>query len=350
MNKFQKIKLYAGTHKLVSAIIILVILYGGYYIYQKMTSTAGVTKYVTATVQKGTIISTLSGSGSVSAFNQIDIKPKVSADVVSVKVTSGQTVKAGDLLIALDATDAAKAERDASVAVETAQLSYDKLVAPPDALSALQSQDSVTKAQQSKASATTDLQKSYDDGFNNVSNAFLQLPNIMTGLNNLLYTTNNSLGGTIGQQNIDYYMSYAQMNETVSGKAQSFRNDVDTKYQLARSSYDQAFAAYKAASRSSDTATVEALISQTYDTVKKLADAVKSANNLVQLYEDQSTLRNQPYKPIADTHLSTLSGYTASTNSFLSNLLNSTTAIQSDKTSIANADITIQESNLSLQK
>jgi hypothetical protein len=55
-----------------------------------------------------------------------------------------------------------------------------------------------------KEKARDDLKKAYDDGFNNVSNAFLNLPTLMSGLHDILFNTDKSLSGS-NQQNIDYY-------------------------------------------------------------------------------------------------------------------------------------------------
>ncbi|MCX6739240.1 MAG: HlyD family efflux transporter periplasmic adaptor subunit [Candidatus Parcubacteria bacterium] len=347
---FEKIRSFAKTNKKTTYAILLVLIIGGYYGYKKMTDTSGETRYVMAEATKGTLISSVTGSGQVSATNEVEIKPKVSGDLVSINVKSGQTVQSGALLASLDATDALKAVRDAEVNLETAQLTYEKLVAPNDALSELQWENTLAKAKESKSSAEENLKKAYDDGFNDVSNAFLDLPTIMTGMNDLLYGMDRTLGGSVGQQNVDYYASYAQMNETVIGKAEQYKQDVNAKYADAKTSYDQTFLSYKKASRSSDTDTIEVLITQSYETTKKIADTVKSANNLLQLYKDQSVAKNITPKTMVDTHLATLSSYTAKTNSYLTSLLSSTNSITSNKTSIINATRTISENELSFQK
>ncbi|MCK9352257.1 MAG: biotin/lipoyl-binding protein, partial [Candidatus Pacebacteria bacterium] len=352
-SSFQKIKTFARTHKKTMWFVLIIVVIAGYYGFKKATDTSMQPRYVMAAVTKGTLISSVTGSGQVSASNQIDIKPKVSGDIVSISVKSGQTVKAGDIIARLDSTDAQKAVRDAQVSVETAQLSYQKLIAPNDALSELQWQNTLDKAKESKQSNEDDLQKTYDDGFNNVSNAFLQLPSIMTGLDQLLFNEDNSLGGTIGQENVDYYASYAKMNETDStnSKADQYAAEVKANYRAARTAYDANFQQYKNTSRTTSSVTdIEKLIVQTYETTKKIADTVKSANNLIQYYKDQSALRNTTAKPLADTHLSTLSSYTSQTNSYLTNLLNSTNSITADKIAITNANRTIAENTLSFQK
>jgi HlyD family secretion protein len=347
---FQKIRIFVKAHKKTTALLFIILAYGGYYGYKKMTDTSTETRYVTAAVTKGTLISSVSGSGQVSSSNQIEIKPKVSGDIVSILVKSGQTVKAGDVVARLDATEAQKTVRDAEVNLETAKLSYEKLVAPNDALSTLQWQNTLAKAKESKQTAEDNLQKAYDDGFNNVSNAFLELPGIMTGLKETLFNSDTSLGGTIGQQNIDYYASYAKMYETENSKADQYTAEVKANYQAARESYDANFITYKNTSRNSDIGEIEALIVQTYETAKKIADTVKSANNLIQYYKDQSALRDVDSKPLADTHLATLGTYTSKTNSYLSSLLNSTNGISTNKNTIVNSTRTIAENELSFQK
>jgi HlyD family secretion protein len=352
-NIFQKIRTYVRIHKKMSIFILLVVAYGGYYIYENLTDTSGETRYTMSAVTKGTLISSVSGSGQVSASNQIDIKPKVSGDIVSMNVKAGQTVKTGEVIARLDATDAQKAVRDAQVAVETAQLTYQKLIAPNDALSTLQWQNTIAKANESKQSNQDALQKAYDDGFNTVSNAFLQLPGIMTGLDQVIFNADNSLGGTTGQQNIDYYASYAKANEAsaMNSKAGQYETEVKTNYQKARTHFDANFQLYKNTSRSASNITdIENLINQTYSTTKDISDTIKSVNDLIQYYKDQSALRNVDTKPLADTHLSTLNSYTSQTNSYLTSLLSATTHITNDKTAITNADRTIAENTLSFQK
>lgn len=76
------------------------------------------------------------------------------------------------------------------------------------------------------------------------------------------------------------------------GVALRFKDDVYVKYRAAREAYDKNFTDYKSASRFSDQKTIEQLISQTYDTTKLIAEAVKSTNNLIQFYQDKLTERN----------------------------------------------------------
>lgn len=131
---WQKIK----AHKKLSIFILLVILGAGYYIYRARTNVPAPTQYILGTVDRGTLTVSVSGSGQVSASNQVDVKPQVSGAVTSVKVTEGQTVKIGQILATLDATDAYKTVRDASLSLDSAKISLAKLVQPADNLSTIQ--------------------------------------------------------------------------------------------------------------------------------------------------------------------------------------------------------------------
>ncbi|MFH0852660.1 MAG: efflux RND transporter periplasmic adaptor subunit [bacterium] len=342
-SMLKKIFLLAKKHKFLTVIIVLAATAGGYFAYNSLIKTGAQTSYVLAAVQKGTLVSSISGSGQVSASNQIDIKPKASGDVTFVGVTNGQEVKAGTIIARLDSQDALKAIRDAQVNLDSARLSLAKLNQPADALSLMQAENALSDAQQSRQKTDDDLQRSYDDGFNTASNAFLDLPTIMTGLQTVLF--DDSI--TTYVSNIDYYADAAKVYDE---KANQYRNQANSVYQKARTEYDQNFEDYKSASRFSDTQTIESLISQTYDTTKDIAEAIKSANNLIQFYED--TLRLHDLKPqvTADTQLTTLGGYTGKTNSHLGNLLSSKTGIQNSKNSLQNADRSIIEKTASLEK
>lgn len=343
MNHFiqrsvQKIK----QNKLLAVGILLVLIVGGYFGYQKFFASSASTRYVLAQVEKGTLVVSVSGTGQVSSSNQVDLKTKAAGDVIAVNVKAGQEVKAGASLVQLNTREAYKAIRDAETNLETARLNLAKLQAPTDTLSLLQSENSLAQAKESKSTAQDALVKAYDDGFNNVANAFLDLPTVMTGLQDVL------LGKTLsvtGQWNLDYYSSAAV---SFDERATQYRNDAFDKYQAARQKYDVALQDYKTTTRFSDKATIEALINETYDTTRSIAESVKSATNLVQFYKDILTAHDQKPSSTADTHLTGLTTYTSKTNTLLLNMLSAQSSIKSDKEAIVNADRSIAEKTESL--
>lgn len=330
-----------GKYKFPLIILVLALIGGGYYYYKNNQTSDTTVQYVTGEVTKGDLIVSVSTTGQVSALDQIDLKPKTSGDLVKVAVTSGQKVKKGDLIAQIDNRDALKTIRDAETSLVSAQLSLEKLKQPADELTILQSENSLTNAKEQKTQAEADLVKSYDDGFNTVANAFLDLPNVITGLQNILLssTMNNN------QWNKDYWIDSAKNydEKIIQLGDQSYQS-----YLKARAAYDANFNDYKAASRSSSTDTIDSLINETYDTTKVMAGAVKDTTNFLQYYQDILTARNQKVNSQTSSYLTDLNNYTSKTNSHLLSLFSIRDSIQNNRSSITSADRTIAEKTASL--
>lgn len=329
--------------KITSVIIALLLLGGGYYGYRKITIPSAETHYVLAVVQKSTLITSVSGTGQIAVSNQVEVKSKVSGDIIAVPVENGQAVKAGTVLARLDAKDAQKAVRDAAANLESAKIALAKLKQPADAYSILQAENSLEQANETKRKTEDDLNKLYDDGYIAVANAFLDFPTIMTGLQDILLSSN--FGNN--QWNMDYYAGIARIYDE---KIDTFRDDAFASYKSARVAYDANFIDYKKLSRSDDSGTIEAQVAQTHDTAKLISDAVKSANNLIQFYRDKLTERNLKPQALSDTHLVSLNGFTGKTNTHITNLLNITNGITNDNSDIINAERVIKEKTESLVK
>jgi len=328
--------------KLLSGICFLVVASGGFYGYQAINGKEGDTQYKTANVSKGTIIQSISGAGAVSSLNQVDIKPKASGDVTWVYVKEGKEVKKGTLLFSIDASDATKSVASADIALATAKLDLEELLSPPDALTLLKAENALADAKSSKQKAEDNLDKAYEDGLNDITNIFFDLPDIMSDLDDILF---DSDFGT-SQWNIDWYKDAVfNYDDNVS----YYRDTAYNNYQKARTNYDANFKNYKDTSRYSDTQTIENLIYETYETTKSIAETVKDMLNLVDFVKDTLTKTDANVPAKISTHQKTLQSYISSTNKLVSSPLAAKRAIEDAKTAIAKADITIQEKELSLE-
>ncbi|MCX6328193.1 MAG: biotin/lipoyl-binding protein [Bacteroidia bacterium] len=109
--------------KIIVVIGLITIVLAGYFGYKAFTNQNKETRYVLTQVKKGDISVSISGSGQISASNQVTLQPKASGNLVYLGIKNGQFVKAGTLLAKIDATDAQKTIRDAELSLESAQLS-----------------------------------------------------------------------------------------------------------------------------------------------------------------------------------------------------------------------------------
>lgn len=343
MNKFFN---YLRTHKIISVLILIVLIGGGYWSYQKFFNSAETVRYLTAKAEKGVLTSSISGTGQVEAESQVDIKAEASGKIINISTKVGQEVKSGQLLVTIDPTEALKSVRDAEVNLRSAQISYEKLVAPATELEILQAENSLLSSKESLYQTQDNLAKYYEDGFNTVSNAFLELPGLISDMEDMIFDNDFEKY----QPNIDWYLnqglSYDSDNQN---KIREYRQDVLDAYELARTKYDENFEDYKNTSRNSATSTISNLIWQTYETVKALADTVKNMNNYIDYIQD--AMSQTDYKvsipTLMNTHQSSLDTYTGKTNSHLSSLLQIKNSIESAKTSIESTSRTIKEKEIS---
>ncbi|KKS04066.1 MAG: Efflux transporter, RND family, MFP subunit [Candidatus Nomurabacteria bacterium GW2011_GWC2_41_8] len=327
-KRLNKIKSHVIAHKTISVVVLIIIISISYWSYKKITDTSGDIRYITAKVQRGTIISSVSGSGQVSASNQIDIKAKVSGEVVYIAAQDGQKVGTGAFIAKLDDKDAQKSVRDAEVNLESAKIALEKL-----------------KIQKSNENMNADLAKSYDDGFSAVLNVFLDLPGIMTGLNDMFF---KSSAGTQQQWNIDWYEG--QVGNGDHDQAVVLKQNFIDSYNKAKTAYDANLEKYKVVSRISDNPTIEALILQTYDTVKLISDAIKNGNNFIDFINSSIQKNDADTPAIITAHKASLNTYTSKTNTHIVNLLSAKTSIKNYKDAFPNSGLDIQSAELSVKQ
>lgn len=332
---------WAKRHRFAMAFALLAVGIAGWALWPAAPEE---TRYSVATAEKATIVTTVSGSGQIAASTQVSLKAKTSGEVVYVGAKVGDVVKQGALIVQLNASDAQKAVRDAQISLEGARLSLQKIERAADELTVTQYRNNLARAQENEVGARADLQKAYEDGYTAVSNAFLDLPDIISGLQETLYTISPQLS-----QNEEPIEFYRGATERFDSRVTEFRDDAAQKYQTARNAYDAAFLLFKSTPRTASSEDIEHLISQSYDAAKDLSDAVRSANNLIQFYKDTLTENNITPKSFANTQLSTLSGYTGKMNTHVSALLSAQSGIVKAKQSVLDAKRSVEESQGALR-
>ncbi len=318
---FIRTKKFAFAHKFISGVALLVILGGGWFVVSAATHSPTETRYVLGTVKKGTVVSSISASGQVSASRQIDLKPEVSGTITYVAVKAGQTVGKGALIAQIDSSDAQKTLRDAKNNLETAELALEKLQKPATGLTLTQAQNAVSSVQDA-------LAKTYVDSENDIVDSFLALPDIMSALQDIVIGTGASHGS---QWNIDYYRD---ATAAYDNNGLTYRDDAYSTYKAAKDSYDQVLAEYKLMAINPDNATVEKMAIDTNAMLKNISAAVKSSNSFLQFYKNILTTHNQVIPSVPSAALTTLASQITTISSKLSNLTSDTTSIKSGKQSI----------------
>ena len=322
----QKIKTLVKAHKAISIGAILVIAVLTYWVYGKFTDTSGVTRYVLAVVQKATVTVSVSGTGQVSASNQVDVKAKVSGDLVWVGAKVGEEVAAGRALASLDDTDARKAVTDAELDLAEARLQFEKSTA--------QAPIDYQRKLESLQKGRDDLATEYKNIFGTVSKTFLDLPSLVTGIEGVLFGKNYDANG--GRWNTSYYRN---LFEDKDGDLVGTLADIaERDYKTARSAYDKSFMDFKAVTVTAERALLEQLMAETIVTTEAVAQAAKSEINLLDTVVDISGKRNLKVNAVTTSLQSDLKSYLGTANSHVNELSAQANGVKTAKESIVNTE------------
>lgn len=312
-----KIRGLIKAHKFWSLAVVLAVAVGAYGIYKSASTADAGPQYAIARVHTGTITQTVTGTGQVSAARQLDITSEVSGTIETIPIKVGQTVRAGQLLATIDDDDAADS-------LESAKIAYQKLIQPPTATELGNAENSLTKA--------------YSDGFNSAATAFLDLPDIMTGMKNLLYGQNTFLS----DQQSSYLIS----------SVREYRDTAGRSYDRANNEYGKVLLEYKSLSRSSATSSVEQLLENTYSLTKNAAAALQDAQNAITYI-----MKVQPdyQESLAASAAADVNAWSSTINGAVTNLLSAKNSIESTENSLRDLlagvdELDIQSQLLSLRQ
>lgn len=330
MNKFTE---YVRGHKIRSFLGLFIVIIIGYFLFFKSSKT-GQTQYALAQVTRGSIVTSVSGTGQVSADNQVTVKPKVSGTYIYVNPgLAGKKVAAGTLIAEIDPTTAAQAVRSDQLDLESAQLALEKL--ENDQTNTSQSNsDTLTNAQ-------TALNKAYQDGFNDVASAFIHLPDANNDARLVLYGTSLSSYGC----SPDYCAYDNLVDSTDHESLDSLISSVRDDYKTASDSYNQAFNDYKASSRTADSDSIVSLINETLTASQDLSQAIKDENTMLQTVVsdiDKVTGRSVPSQ--VTNYQTTLTTDLTNVNSQVSTLLDIQNTITTNQQTIDTTNRNISSS------
>jgi RND family efflux transporter MFP subunit len=310
--------------KLLTGIILLLVIGGIYFGYQKLAGEKNGVQYVTAAVEKGTLIVSVSGSGQVAVSDQIDIKPKVSGDVVYVGVETNQEVRPGTLITQLDTRDAEKVVQDAEINLASARTALENL-------------------KNTKRKAEESLTAAYNDGLNILTNTFEDLSPRISDLEKMF--TDSSYDGD--ENDIDYYIRLVRTYSKDSEQLLSYwDNGTEKKYLAAKNQFDRLRSDYFMLTLNSPPKQIETILNQTYDFTQVLLDLVRQGYNLAQKYQTIIETENIIPPISAETtnnHASQLSEFTSLLISRVNSLSSAKQSLKDKKEAVEKADSDIED-------
>jgi len=336
-------------HKIITSVVILLFVVGSIFTFKGLDKNKNETQYITGVVGRGSIISLVSGVGQVSAYNQADIKSETSGKIVSIGVVDGEEVKTGKFLVQIDIKDAKQLVADAEISLETAKIELEDLLNSPDELELLKAENTLLEAYKSKENAENSIIEGYEDAFNKLTNMFLNLPDIVSGLENILYSreiAESESGINNTYDNISIFKNGVKYEDMVI--LNPYITKAENDYTIARNSYDESFGYYKNLTRYSSYEEIEMLLEKTIKTTRYLSDLAKSEINLISYWIDYRYQKNLSIYNMVSQYKSNLGSYTSTVNSYLTSLLSEQRNIKDNEDEVVNAKLNIEELELSL--
>jgi multidrug efflux pump subunit AcrA (membrane-fusion protein) len=339
-----KVGRYVRAHKVLTGIVVIVAVGGGWYWYNGTHTAAAAPRYIVEKATTGTIVATVSGSGQVQAEATIDIKPQVSENVIAIPVRVGQTVRVGQLLVQLDTKTEARALTQAQLQLQSAELSFAKLTEAPATTTLIQNQNTVAQNETTLVNASATLARDYQAGVSTLSGSFVDFQNVMTGLQNFV----NGSDLSKSQNDPDAFVNLMPVYLQTGTKP--YRDSVVSHFASALTAYQQNLLDYHATVRSADPQVLDTLFVQTYHTAQTLGDTVKAVkdflNYVVNNYPANQGLAALP--AVTNTLQTNMGSYTNTVSGDLTSLSGTVTAITADKTAITNAQFALNQASSSL--
>ena len=253
--------------KIFIAILIVFVLVG-YFSFLKFFKKKETTRYVLTQVQRGTILVSVSGSGQISTEDQVDIKPKVSGEIVKIYVEKNQEVKKGQLLFELDREPKERAVRDAQIALKDAE-------------------DNLLKAKDNYEKLKRDLENSKETAFKNALDTLVEsyenLNSLIANLELIFKAKNYSDRET----DLDYYIYFVRSIRTFQGETNPlsyWTEKAEDRFYPLKDNFEILQREYWKLTQDSPREQIKDLLWRTYDFSNSLLDLVRQTSNLISEY------------------------------------------------------------------
>jgi macrolide-specific efflux system membrane fusion protein len=321
------IKGFAAKHKIISILAVVIILGGGYWWYQSAKSTGGINHYVLAEATSGTVITSVAGTGQISASDQIDIKPEVSGKIVYLNIPKGSDVKEGTLLAQIESRDALKAVQSAENDLQGAQLS----------------------TQDISGAAKDDLDLSYSNGLDALTTTLGDLTSMKSDLDNIFLQS--SYNGS--DSDINYYLNFVNFYDDKNKDTSFWTVDAKKKYSDMQKEIDSVELTGWAINKNSQSAQIDNSINDTYVATKTFLDLIRQTSNLVQRYQKISATQSLT-TPIKTATTTTQMTQLSSSLALLVKDVNALSAAKADilakKEAFSKIGVNTQSQNLNIQQ
>ncbi len=303
----------------------------------------------------GTLEVTVDADGSMSSNQSVDLTPRTAGIVTDIIVNEGQSVSAGQVLLALDDYEASLTVNNAELDLESAQLKLDQLKSAADATDRKTAENALSQAQQDEVDVTTDYNENKADDEVTLRNArddleqervnayslsveaFAQLPSTLSVVEDVIKGRDYSAN----QDNINYYHDAANGNSVLEQQAE----DLKEAELEAENTYRDALTIYNDTDVNSDSDQIIALLNTTYAATEQFSVLLKNTDVFLLSLKDHYT-SSQTLPAYLQDHIDSVEAEISTVNPVLTTLSNEVQTLQNLTQDVSDAERAI--SNLDI--
>jgi len=221
-----------GVKKVI--IISIVIVIGGVSIAYFTLGKKGKVEYVTAKVERGQLVQTVSETGTVKSASEIDLNFLNSGKIAKILVKVGDKVKKDHVLAELDYSGLSIKQQEAQANLEIAQAKLAKLLAGASAEEIAVSQANVNQAKVNYDAAVQELEKVKNIVAENIAQAEKTLNDLKAKTDNDVTTYEQAVA--VAQTNLDNIKSTYQ--RSIDNKEEVVLTTLENKLAVAKTALD----------------------------------------------------------------------------------------------------------------
>jgi HlyD family secretion protein len=307
-------------------LIILLII--GYFVYPRIFKKENA-KYVLGEVQRGNLEIKVSGTGEIVPIEEINVKSKVSGEVVNLNVKEGDNVYQGQVLAKIDSRNLEKTIKDQEIliknlelAIESEKLNLQKL-----------------NFQYQNTLRGDDYNKALNQGMSILTDFYSFYPIFIEDLRKIYFYKDFENY----DNNLKYYESY---NPSFAGKSQK----LEFNYNILRTKYIELSDNFKNISVQNEAK--EKIIKDSYNLVLVTYDLVNEGREMIRYLKEDLALKNATHEKenIINNHFQKLTNYLNSLAQYKQNMLDVISKINSYHDVVDNYEFDKKNLELSIKQ
>lgn len=210
-------------------------------------------------IKKADFVQTVTIAGKVTPAQSVELAFNRGGKISSVLVSEGQRVGAGQLIASLDA-------REAELALSSARLELNKMI------------------ENKNSNNPSGSAKNYEDTLANINKTFLDLPNIMDGVESIL---------------LDYQTSSYKSN-LPNNTSREYFNQAVTSFYASKEKYQKVLGDYRSLKRPLANESIVATNEEAYVLLQDLSQMIKTTENYLNYTYDRYSKNSRPTELVTD--------------------------------------------------